>query len=89
MNRYITPIFIIMYPRKLYDSLFLFQVHDNYNSMEDGMSQSVPSYRQGSTQCRSRKESVRSLHPSRDKGQKSSYQRLSHLTSDMRKNKSR
>ena len=53
------------------------------------MSQSVPSYRLGQAHRLEYKEIAKSLHPSREKGQKSSFKRLTNLTGEIRKNKSR
>jgi len=53
------------------------------------MSQSVPSYRPGQAHRLEYKEIAKSLHPSREKGQKSSFKRLTNLTGEIRKNKSR
>ena len=53
------------------------------------MSQSVPSYRPGQAHRLEYKDIAKSLHPSREKGQKSSFRRLTNLTSEMINNKSR
>ena len=67
----------------------IFQALDHYYSVEDNMSQSVPSYRPGQAHRLEYKDIAKSLHPSREKGQKSSFKRLPNLTSEMRKNQSR
>ena len=69
--------------------MLLFKVFDRYYPAADGMSQSAPGYPQGHIYRRTYNDNTLSLHPSREKGQKSSFQRLTNLTSDMRKNKSR